>query len=483
MRFAITVFMIMIIIFSCTKKEEPKNIIARVDDRIITLEEFRLFYELDPNFGIDSTGYPALVDALNKFMDQIIACKKARREGLLNDPAIKRAIEWEKRQAMLRRFYREKIGSQIEISDTELHEAYRDYNSEVHVRHLFTNDYAQALDWYKQLKSGSTTFEALAQQAFSDTILARNGGDLGWIKSGELDADFADGVRILSENEISAPVKTKWGYHVIQLINHKKKVVISESEFNRQKRMLAKKIRRKKGMDLSREYIESYIGNLNPQPVAAQFMKLWQAAAPPMESERLQFQQKVSFTNLLVEQVENQLSSERALPLIKYKGGAVTLGEYLEALKEMPLSNRPRFKTTRELSDQIGVWIRDELLMEEARESDLAGHPDVQAEVRRFTEEQIYYYYINALVDDIETPDDVQTFFREKDLTKIRKYPELKHFNTLQEWQWWKAEKQLRKSLRTQSAEKHINTEMLKQENERINWDRRIRMFMIRKPS
>ena len=61
---------------SCDKsKTDKKEILATVNDRDITLNEFRLFYELDPNFGIDSSGYNALSDELNKYIDNVMGTK------------------------------------------------------------------------------------------------------------------------------------------------------------------------------------------------------------------------------------------------------------------------------------------------------------------------------------------------------------------------------------------------------------------------
>ena len=49
---------ILLLSLNCEKdKTDKKDILATVNDRDIALNEFRLFYELDPNFGIDSTAF------------------------------------------------------------------------------------------------------------------------------------------------------------------------------------------------------------------------------------------------------------------------------------------------------------------------------------------------------------------------------------------------------------------------------------------
>ena len=141
--------------FSCQYKiEDTTNIIAKIDDQNITIEEFRIFYELDPNFGIDSTGYDALLDELHKLIDYKLAYREAQQTGLTQDSLFIRAKKWGHQQAMLRQLYREKVDKQIKITEQELREAFVKYNIELHVRHLFTSDLKEAQQLYNQLNEG-----------------------------------------------------------------------------------------------------------------------------------------------------------------------------------------------------------------------------------------------------------------------------------------------------------------------------------------
>ena len=103
-----------------TEIKETGPVIAKVGSDEITVSEFQLFYELDPNFGIDSTGLPALRDELDKCIDQIISGNRAQEAKLFDDPIFSRALAWEKRMAMLRQLYRDVIADKIEISEEEM---------------------------------------------------------------------------------------------------------------------------------------------------------------------------------------------------------------------------------------------------------------------------------------------------------------------------------------------------------------------------
>ena len=87
-----------------------------------------------------------------------------------------------------------------------------DYTKEAEV-------YKTALDILKALEEGSD-FPSLARQ-FSESASATNGGDMGWVAEGSLDKSLEDGIALLSAGQISLPIKTSAGYHIILLKDKK----------------------------------------------------------------------------------------------------------------------------------------------------------------------------------------------------------------------------------------------------------------------
>lgn len=66
---------------------------------------------------------------------------------------------------------------------------------------------------------GLAAFEAVAKRESADTVSGRDGGDLGWIKTGnqDFDRDFLAALRRLRPGETSQPVTTQFGLHVIRV--------------------------------------------------------------------------------------------------------------------------------------------------------------------------------------------------------------------------------------------------------------------------
>ena len=73
-----------------------------------------------------------------------------------------------------------------------------------------------ASDLAKQARDGRD-FAEMAQKFSVDTISSANGGDLGLFEKGVMDAAFDEKVFAMQQGEISEPVKSRFGFHVIKL--------------------------------------------------------------------------------------------------------------------------------------------------------------------------------------------------------------------------------------------------------------------------
>lgn len=73
----------------------------------------------------------------------------------------------------------------------------------------------------RAIVAGSTTFEAAARQ-FSQDGSAPQGGDLGWVNPGSFVPEFEQAMDRLKDREISQPVVSRFGVHLIQLLERRK---------------------------------------------------------------------------------------------------------------------------------------------------------------------------------------------------------------------------------------------------------------------
>jgi peptidyl-prolyl cis-trans isomerase SurA len=100
------------------------------------------------------------------------------------------------------------------------------YVSQTHARHILltagelssADDARVRLEQLRERLVGGEDFAALARSHSQDKLSASRGGDLGWINPGDMIPRFEAAMDKLQPGEISEPVKTQFGWHLIQVL-------------------------------------------------------------------------------------------------------------------------------------------------------------------------------------------------------------------------------------------------------------------------
>ncbi|MGG4111465.1 peptidylprolyl isomerase [Bacillus subtilis] len=103
----------------------------------------------------------------------------------------------------------------IKVTDADTKEYWEGLKGKIRASHILVADKKTADEVEKKLKKGEK-FEDLAKEYSTDPRSASQGGDLGWFAKDGMVAEFSKAAFNLKTGEVSDPVKTQYGYHIIK---------------------------------------------------------------------------------------------------------------------------------------------------------------------------------------------------------------------------------------------------------------------------
>ena len=131
-------------------------------------------------------------------------------DSYLKDLANIKVSEGIFRRVLENRLYRLKVEEAI-LTDVKNEE------EQIWTRHILVDSEETAKEVLTRLQSGED-FAVLAKELSTDTGSAQNGGDIGWTSKGSLYTEYEDAAYKLNVGEISQPVQSQSGWHIIQLL-------------------------------------------------------------------------------------------------------------------------------------------------------------------------------------------------------------------------------------------------------------------------
>ncbi|MFZ5862757.1 MAG: peptidylprolyl isomerase [Nitrospirota bacterium] len=197
----------------------------------------------------------ATVEGREALLDDLILrevlLQESKRAGVEKDPEVKRQLEDLRRQVLVQATL--KKVADADVTDEKVkayYEAHKDEFRQVRASHILVETEEQAKDAKKRVTEGGD-FATVAKELSTDPSAKENGGDLGFFQKDQMVKPFAERAFALKADEISDPVKTEFGYHIIKVMETKDAVAFDgldpQALMGIKQSVLAKRIEELKG--------------------------------------------------------------------------------------------------------------------------------------------------------------------------------------------------------------------------------------------
>jgi len=240
------------------------EVLAKINDKVITMEEFKKEQAKLPSYVMPSL---ETKEGKKQFLDNLVTRElireKAEKSGLEKDETVVSKLEEVKKTLLIEALLKKEIEGKAAFTEKEASEYYNSHKDEfregekVRVGHIMLKTEKEAADIMKRLKN-KESFEALAKK-YSAGPTASEGGDLGYIERGKIVPEFEDAAfKLKKVGELSPVVSVGSGYHIIKLLDRKNADV---QPFDKVKEKIIAMQTKKK----QKELFDAFVGSLKKE--------------------------------------------------------------------------------------------------------------------------------------------------------------------------------------------------------------------------
>lgn len=222
---------------------DPNAVVITVGDHKITVAEFQALVKALPQQYQDAARGPGRRDFAKNLVELQVLADEALKEGLDKQPETKVQLEFQRDNMLAQQMFLD-LQKTATVSDAEVQAYYEAHKSDyetVTARHILirvkgapmpaapgkpelSDDEAKAkAESIRKRIIGGEDFAKVAKEESDDTSSGEKGGDLGEFKKGMMVPPFEAAAFTLKPGDVSEPVQTPFGYHVIQVQAHKTK--------------------------------------------------------------------------------------------------------------------------------------------------------------------------------------------------------------------------------------------------------------------
>jgi len=355
------------------------DVVAVVDgDEIYTedLDDFigrsRKTYD---SFDEELEARKAMVDTLVIYQ---LLIQEAYKHNIDESEEINRIVLANKDRFLLDVLYQRRVSDLVDITDADVKDYYAKLEFKVKASHILLPREDTALMIIDSLKNGGN-FEQLAVKYSIDPSAKTNQGDLGYFVWGQMDNTFSENVFKLNPGEISEPFETRFGWHIVKMVDR------GPNELRGTYEEMAPQIR---------SAVENYERTQKLETYKEELRGKYTVRVDTVTCDYLIHKRSVLYPPSLLESLPKndfdvtQLDrDEKDLILATWEKGQMTVGQYLARITQMRVQRQaPDFDDYDGLAYFIFQMNFMDILSVEARNIGLEDDPLFKKKIKKFKE-------------------------------------------------------------------------------------------------
>lgn len=402
-------------IFGCSKNPDATVVTINGEDIPVSLIH-RFFDSRGTVFGSYEEEFKTKRDAIDSLIDYKLLVKGAYDAGLGNDPEIEKLVSAQRANFLFDELYRVEVAQKLEVTDQELREFYDKLKKERRLAHILVATQAEADSALRAVNAGAD-FGGVARQISLDQSTAVRGGEMGFVSWGaNLVDEFRDAAFALKVGEVSQPVKTQFGYHLIKVLEERDAELQPYAEMQP---IIRQVLSSRKSMRAETDFLQRM-----QEKAAVQVNE----EATQMLLERLDMYYPDTLNGAprpdnYFPNLELLKPFEQQMVFASYTGGEVTVEGYINKLTDVPEAYRPRLDNLEAVRSTVFQLELKNILEYEADQRKIGERTEYQKRITDFreglmvdkfvrqilggpisaSEDEIYEYY-NTHSDEFSDP-------------------------------------------------------------------------------
>lgn len=219
------------LLWNCKAQTTPKEegtVVARVGNAVLTLEALEASIPEQMSQQISAEEKREMAE---RWVEKQLLYQEALKRGIEQDPWVEKWVEQAKTDLIVNTLLKRELGESSDITEADIVRYYNEHqdeftreNEEIRCRYIQVETRDTAMDIYRRLSAG-VPFEDIIAEGGSTEV---NSGDLDYFSQDNVEEELWQAASKVNAGAFSPPVRTRFGYYLIQVLDRKKAGTVRE---------------------------------------------------------------------------------------------------------------------------------------------------------------------------------------------------------------------------------------------------------------